>query len=95
MTLSNSDIERIAQLIFEKLLNNQSKLNQEEPKEIYQVYDDLGNVSTVEEEIFLNYELERLDDLELKYVENEEFEKANIIKNKINKIKLKIKKLNK
>jgi CRISPR/Cas system type I-B associated protein Csh2 (Cas7 group RAMP superfamily) len=90
MTLSNSDIERIAQLIFEKLLNNQSKLNQEEPKEIYQVYDDLGNVSTVEEEIFLNYELERLDDLELKYVENEEFEKANIIKNKINKIKLKI-----
>jgi len=93
MTLSNGEIERIAQLIFEKLLKNQDKLNEEEREEIYHIYDDLGNVSVVDEEIFLNYELERLNDLELKYVEKEEFEKADIIKNKINRIKLKIKKL--
>lgn len=93
MTLSNGEIERIAQLIFEKLLKNQDKLNEEEREEIYHIYDDLGDVSVVDEEIFLNYELKRLNDLELKYVEKEEFEKADIIKNKINRIKLKIKKL--
>ena len=48
----------------------------------------------VSEQEFFEYELDRLIDLERKYVEEEEFEKANIIKNKIRKVKLKIKKQN-
>lgn len=93
MTLNNDDIERIAELIFKKLLAHQKDYEEESIEQIYQVHDEFGNISTVNEKIFLEYELDRLSYLEDKYANEEEFEKASIIKNKINKIKLKIKKL--
>jgi len=93
MTLTDGDIERIAQLIFEKLLEKQKNF-EEETEQVYHIYDELGKVEIVSEQEFYEYELDRLIDLERKYVEDEEFEKANIIKNKIRKVKLKIKKQN-
>jgi len=93
MTLTDGDIERIAQLIFEKLLEKQKSF-EEETEQTYHIYDELGKVEIVSEQEFYEYELDRLIDLEKKYVEDEEFEKANIIKNKIRKVKLKIKKQN-
>lgn len=93
MALSDGDIERIAQLLFEKIIAKQNQYYEnEEISQEYHVYDDMGNITVVNEIQFLKYELERLNELESKYVEQEEFEKAAIIKNKINKIKLKIKK---
>ena len=99
MPLNDNEIERLAQLIFEKLIEkerlfNDQELEETEDSQLYHVYDDLGNVSVVDETTFLNYELSRLNYLELEYVKDEEFEKANIIQNKIKKIKSKIKKLN-
>jgi|DEB0MinimDraft_12_1074336.scaffolds.fasta_scaffold109888_1 protein-arginine kinase activator protein McsA len=96
MTLTDGDIERIAQLIFEKLLDKQKKFEEEEEEieQIYHIHDELGQIAVVSEQEFFEYELDRLIDLERKYVEEEEFEKANIIKNKIRKVKLKIKKQN-
>jgi hypothetical protein len=93
MTLTDGEIERIAQLIFEKLLEKQKNF-EEETEQVYHIYDELGKVEIVSEQEFYEYELDRLIDLERKYVEDEEFEKANIIKNKIRKVKLKIKKQN-
>ena len=96
MILTDGDIERIAQLIFEKLLDKQKKFEEEEEEteQIYHIHDELGQIAVVSEQEFFEYELDRLIDLERKYVEEEEFEKANIIKNKIRKVKLKIKKQN-
>jgi len=92
MALSDGEIERIAQLIFEKIIAKQNQYYEnEEVSQEYHVYDDMGNVFIVNELQFLEYELERLNELESKYAEQEEFEKAAIIRNKINKIKLKIK----
>ena len=96
MTLTDGDIERIAQLIFEKLLDKQKKFEEEEEEieQIYHIHDELGQIAVVSEQEFFEYELDRLIDLERKYVEDDEFEKANFIKNKIRKVKLKIKKQN-
>jgi len=91
MALTEGEIERIAQLLFEKFLQHQKTV--EKPENQYMVYDEFGNSSIVSEAEFYYYELERLYDLENKYVESEDYEKADIIKNKILKIKLKLSKL--
>ena len=91
MALTEGEIERIAQLLFEKFLQHQKTVEKTENQ--YMVYDEFGNSSIVSEAEFYYYELERLYDLENKYVESEDYEKADIIKNKILKIKLKLSKL--
>jgi len=91
MALTEGEIERIAQLLFEKFLQHQKTV--EKTGNQYMVYDEFGNSSIVSEAEFYYYELERLYDLENKYVESEDYEKADIIKNKILKIKLKLSKL--
>jgi len=45
MTLTDGDIERIAQLIFEKLLEKQKSF-EEETEQVYHIYDELGKVET-------------------------------------------------
>jgi len=91
MILPDGEIERIAQLLFEKIIEKQNEY--EAKNHQYVVYDEFGNSTTVSEHEFYRYELERLYELEKKYVEKEEYEKADIIKNKILKIKLKLSKL--
>lgn len=95
MPLTDGEIERIAQLLFEKLmgLDQNFKSTENESQNIYAIYDDFGDQKIVDEKTFLNFEIERLKILEDRYVEKEEYEKADIIKNKILKIKLKIHKL--
>lgn len=95
MPLTDGEIERIAQLLFEKLmgLDQNLKSTENESQNIYAIYDDFGDQKIVDEKTFLNFEIERLKILEDRYVEKEEYEKADIIKNKILKIKLKIHKL--
>ena len=88
MSLTDGDIERIAQLLFEKLLEKQSE-QPDNAAQQYVVYDEFGNSSSVSESEFFHYELERLYELENKYVGDEQYEKADIIKNKIRQIKLK------
>jgi len=89
MALTDGEIERIAQLIFEKLIDKQSQENNE-TKHQYVIYDEFGNSSSVSESEFFHYELERLYELENRYVGEEQYEKADIIKNKIRQIKLKL-----
>lgn len=91
MILSDGEIERIAQLLFEKIIDNQNEY--EKTNHQYVIYDEFGNSTTVSEHEFYQYELERLYELEKKYVKQEEYEKADIIKNKILRIKLKLSKL--
>lgn len=91
MALTDGEIERIAQLLFEKFLKHQEQFEKENNQ--YVVYDEFGNNINVSEVEFYHYELERLYELEKKYVKNEEYEKADMIKNKILRIKLKLSKL--
>lgn len=91
MNLSEEDIEKIAELLFLKLLEKQN--NYEKNNHQYMIYDDFGNSTVVSESEFYHYELERLSELEYKYAKEEDYEKANIIKNKILKIKNKLNKL--
>lgn len=92
MSLTDDEIERIAQLLFEKLVEKQSQETGESTHQ-YVVYDEFGNSSSVSESEFFHYELERLYELENKYVGEEQYEKADIIKNKIRQIELKLKRL--
>jgi len=90
MTLSNEEIERIAELIFKKILDKQAAL-EKESEHIYHIYDDVGNVSVVNELAFLQVELDRCNELKDKYVNEEQFEKAMLLKDKIAELELKIK----
>lgn len=90
--MTDGEIERIAQLVFEKLVQYY-KDNEHETTQQYVVYDEFGNSSSVSEFEFYHYELERLYHLEKKYVDNEEYEKADMIKNKIRQVKIRLSKL--
>ena len=90
--MTDGEIERIAQLVFEKLVQYY-KDNEQETTQQYVVYDEFGNSSSVSEAEFYHYELERLYHLEKKYVDNEEYEKADMIKNRIRQVKIRLSKL--
>ena len=51
------------------------------------------NLLGLSEEEYINYEIEKLKDLEQMHVKKENFEAAAIIQNKINKFKIKLKQL--
>jgi hypothetical protein len=92
--MTDKEIEKIAELLFKKLIDFQNEFDNKPENISFHVYDDFGNSNTVDELTFFKYELDRLKDLENKYIENENYEKAAIIKNKLDKIKIKINKLN-
>lgn len=91
MSLSEEELDIIAKKLFERLIEHQNEFEKENHQ--YVIYDEFGNSQTVSESEFYHYELERLYELESKYVNNEEYEKADMIKNKILRIKLKLSKL--
>jgi len=92
--MTNEELEKIAELLFKKMIDLQHEFDSK-PKEVsYHVYDEFGNSNRVDELSFFYYELDRLKDLENKYIEEEKYEKAAIIKNKLDKILIKINKLN-
>ena len=91
MTLDKEDIEAISQAIFERLVKHQEQFEKDNNQ--YIISDEFGNSSYVSEEEYIEYEIEKLKDLEQMHVKKENFEAADIKQNKINKFKIKLKQL--
>ncbi len=91
MALSEQEIEKIAELLFQKLVKHQESF--EDQTKTFMVSDEFGNNANVSEIEYYGYELHKLESILEKYVANEEYEKADIIKNKIRLLKIKINKL--
>ena len=91
MNLSDEDINRIADALFERLMKQQEKFEKE--NHTYIVSDEFGNSKTVDESEYLHFELIKLEELLNIYVKEEQYEKANILKNKIRIIRAKIERL--
>lgn len=91
MALTEQEIEKIAELLFQKLIKYQEKF--EKNTRTFMVSDEFGNNTQVSEIEYYGYELHKLEKLLEEYVYNEEYEKADVIKNKIRLLRIKIKKL--
>ena len=91
MALTEQEIEQIAELLFKKLIKYQEKF--EKSTRSFMVSDEFGNNTQVSEIEFYGFELHKLEKLLETYVENEDYEKAEIIKNKIRILRIKINKL--
>ena len=83
MALTEQEIEKIAELLFQFEKNTRT----------FMVSDEFGNNTQVSEIEYYGYELHKLEKLLEEYVYNEEYEKADVIKNKIRLLRIKIKKL--
>lgn len=88
MALTENEIEKIAKSIFDKLVEYQEKFEKQNNEFI--VSDEFGNSSIVSEKEYLQFEISKLRDIEKQHVQNERFEKAEEIKNKIIKLKQKL-----
>lgn len=91
MNLSDEDINKLADALFERLMKQQEKFEAEHNTFI--VSDEFGNSKTVSEAEYLQFELTKLEELMNTYVQEEHYEKAEILKNKIRIIRNKILKL--
>ncbi len=91
MALSEQEIEKIAELLFKKLVTHQESY--ENNTQTFMVSDEFGNSTQVSEIEYYGWELHKLENLLETYVDNEDYEKAEIIKNKIRILRLKINKL--
>lgn len=91
MNLSDEDINKIADALFQRLMKQQKKF--EEENNTYIVSDEFGNSKTVDEAEYLHFELIKLEELLNIYVREEKYEKADILKNKIRIIRGKIQRL--
>ncbi len=91
MALSEQEIEKIAELLFTKLVKHQESF--EDQTKTFMISDEFGNNAHVSELEYYGYELHKLENILQNYVENEEYEKADIIKNKIRLLEIKINKL--
>lgn len=91
MNLSDEDINKLADALFERLMKQQEKFEAEHNTFI--VSDEFGNNKTVSEAEYLQFELTKLEELMNTYVQEEHYEKAEILKNKIRIIRNKILKL--
>lgn len=91
MNLSDEDINKIADALFQRLMEQQKKF--EDENHTYIVSDEFGNSKTVDEAEYLHFELIKLEELLNVYVREEQYEKAEILKNKIRIIRGKIQRL--
>jgi len=91
MNLSEEDIQKIADSLFKKLMEQQEKFDQE--NNIFIVSDEFGNSKNVEEIEYLHFELMKLESLLDQYIKEEMYEKANVLSNKIRILRSKIEKL--
>jgi hypothetical protein len=83
--MTKKDAEKVADIVFERLL---SLINTDEGP-MNGILSDVitnGDFHITDEEMYLG-ELARLETLRMLYQESEEFEKCNILKNKIDVIK--------
>lgn len=91
--LSEDEIYKISNMIFKKLVEHYDNLAEEENNKTYVVNPEDFVRNAVSEEDLLYLQLDRLYQLEKRYIDHEEYLKANIVLNKINRIKEKLKKL--
>ncbi len=91
--LSEDEINKISNMIFEKLVEHYDNLAEEENNKTYTVNSEDLIRRAVSEEDLLYLQLDRLYQLEKRYIDHEEYLKANIVLNKINRIKEKLKNL--
>ena len=91
MNLSEEDINRLADALFERLMKQQEKFEAEHNTFI--ISDEFGNSKTVDEAQYLHFELVKLEELMHVYVQEEQYEKAEMLKNKIRIIRNKIQRL--
>jgi|TARA_B100000287_G_scaffold323559_1_gene307592 hypothetical protein len=91
--MTDDEIEKLAEKLIKKLMSQFEKDPLPPPQPRFIIQDELGEHKNISEHEYLLMELDRLYDLEGKYVAEEEYEKAAIIQNKIKQIRLKISKL--
>ncbi|OUV25964.1 MAG: hypothetical protein CBC57_03640 [Euryarchaeota archaeon TMED97] len=91
--LSEDEIYKISNMIFKKLVEHYDNLAEEENNKTYVVNPEDFVRQAVSEEDLLYLQLDRLYQLEKRYIDHEEYLKANIVLNKINRIKEKLKNL--
>ena len=91
--LSEDEINKISNMIFKKLVEHYDNLAEQENNKTYVLSAEEIIQNAVSEEDLLYLQLDRLYRLEKKYIDHEEYLKANIVLNKINRIKEKLKKL--
>ena len=84
-------MNRIADLVVEKLVEKQKEYDEQFHAQLKNtMQDNLGNARPVTEEELILSEIARLMTLLSSYEENDEFEKAAIIHNKIKKLENKL-----
>ena len=91
--LSEDEIYKISNMIFKKLVEHYDNLAEEENNKTHVVNPEDFVRHAVSEEDLLYLQLDRLYQLEKRYIDHEEYLKANIVLNKINRIKEKLKNL--
>ncbi|RLI52034.1 hypothetical protein DRO61_00730 [Candidatus Bathyarchaeota archaeon] len=91
MRMTEKEMNRIADLVVEKLMKKQREYDEQFHEDFHEVLkDNLGNARQVSEEELMLSEIARLMTLLSSYEENEQYEKAAIINRKINHLKTKL-----
>ena len=89
--MTEKQMEKLANLIVDKLLAKQKEYDEQFHVDLQETMkDNLGNVRHVAEEELLLAEIARLMTLLSSYENKEQYEKAAIIKNKIDMLKTKL-----
>lgn len=85
--MTEKQIEKLADLIADKLIAKQKEYDEQFHVDLQQVMsDNMGNARQITQEELILAEMARLMTLLSSYEEREEYEKASIIKNKLDKL---------
>ena len=89
--MTDKDINRLAELLFEKIMERQDKFDNNVQEEVERILEQgfIQDHGLTNEEFFIG-ELARLQTILMLYEDKEEFEKAALILNKIKKIERKL-----
>jgi protein-arginine kinase activator protein McsA len=94
--MTEDEIQRLADLIFDKMMEKQEQLDQEYHDQVRKLYENGYVISNAEDKLGLNDEeklvgeLAKLQTMMMILEDKEEYEKAAVILNKINKINKKL-----
>ena len=92
--MTNKEIDKLAELIADKLIAKQKEYDEQFHIDLQEtISEKLGKVEYVSKEELLLAELARLMTLLSQYEEREQYEKAAIVQNKIQRIQNKLSKL--
>jgi len=86
--MTNKEIDKLAELISDKLIAKQKEYDEQFHVDLQETMkDNMGSARNVGQEELLLAELARLMTLLSSYEDKEQYEKASIIKNKIDQLK--------